>query len=136
MQQQLKRQKAICKSARIPCRQVKRLQAVKVIATTLGNPFNLSKILAFCKRNNLWMIEDNCDALGSNYTMPKDMAYALGHSNNSPGIEMRPNQVTRWTGTWGDMSTQSFYPPHHLTMGEGGAVNISGSIKLKRPGIL
>ena len=104
-----------------------------MVAHTLGNPFNLSKILEFCKKYNLWLIEDNCDALGCSYTMPKYMANTLGYFNDSPGIERTENQITRWTGTWGDISTQSFYPPHHITMGEGGAVNISGSLKLKRP---
>lgn len=67
-----------------------------MIAHTLGNPFNLRAVKAFCDNHNLWMIEDNCDALGSTY-------------------EGKP------TGTWGDIGTSSFYPPHHMTMGEGGA---------------
>ena len=68
-----------------------------MIAHTLGNPFNLRDVKEFCTKHNLWLIEDNCDALGSTY-------------------EGKP------TGTWGDMGTSSFYPPHHMTMGEGGAV--------------
>lgn len=72
-----------------------------MIAHTLGNPFNLKKVLEFCKKNNLWLIEDNCDALGSKY--------------NIDGEE-------KYTGTIGDIGTSSFYPPHHMTMGEGGAV--------------
>lgn len=68
-----------------------------MIAHTLGNPFNLSAVTDFCKKNNLWLIEDNCDALGSKYK-------------------------GKFTGTWGDVGTSSFYPPHHMTMGEGGAV--------------
>ena len=52
-------------------------------------------------------------------------------SDNSPGLDEGPDRVARWTGTWGDISTQSFYPPHHLTMGEGGAVNIVRDQKLK-----
>ena len=67
-----------------------------MIAHTLGNPFNIRAVKEFCTKHNLWLIEDNCDALGSTY-------------------EGRP------TGTWGDIGTSSFYPPHHMTMGEGGA---------------
>lgn len=72
-----------------------------MIAHTLGNPFNLKAVKDFCDRHNLWLIEDNCDALGSKYTIDGE---------------------TRFTGTWGDIGTSSFYPPHHMTMGEGGAV--------------
>ena len=72
-----------------------------MIAHTLGNPFNLEKIRNFCDENDLWLIEDNCDALGSKYTI---------------------NGQTKLTGTIGDIGTSSFYPPHHMTMGEGGAV--------------
>lgn len=72
-----------------------------MIAHTLGNPFDLSAVKAFCDRHQLWLIEDNCDALGSRYTLD--------------GTE-------RFTGTIGDLGTSSFYPPHHMTMGEGGAV--------------
>lgn len=67
-----------------------------MIAHTLGNPFNIEAVKSFCDKHNLWLIEDNCDALGSMY-------------------KGRP------TGTWGDIGTSSFYPPHHMTMGEGGA---------------
>ena len=105
-----------------------------MLAHTLGNPFDLSVVLDFCERNNLWLIEDNCDALGSSYSMPAQKAKKLGIFNTTPGIELKhSDSISRWTGTWGDLSTQSFYPPHHLTMGEGGALNISGSMKLKRP---
>lgn len=72
-----------------------------MIAHTLGNPFDLGKIKEFCNKHNLWLIEDNCDALGSTYTID--------------GKE-------KLTGTIGDIGTSSFYPPHHMTMGEGGAV--------------
>ncbi len=72
-----------------------------MVAHSLGNPFNIKVVKEFCDKNNLWLIEDNCDALGSTYTI---------------------NGETRLTGTWGDIGTSSFYPPHHLTMGEGGAV--------------
>ncbi len=72
-----------------------------MIAHTLGNPFDLSAVKAFCDKNNLWLVEDNCDALGTKYTI---------------------DGVTKYTGTWGDIGTSSFYPPHHMTMGEGGCV--------------
>lgn len=72
-----------------------------MIAHTLGNPFDLKKVKEFCDKNNLWLIEDNCDALGSKYLID--------------GKE-------KFSGTIGDIGTSSFYPPHHMTMGEGGAV--------------
>lgn len=72
-----------------------------MIAHTLGNPFNLCEVREFCKKNNLWLIEDNCDALGSEYHIDGEW---------------------KQTGTIGDIGTSSFYPPHHMTMGEGGAV--------------
>jgi CDP-6-deoxy-D-xylo-4-hexulose-3-dehydrase len=95
-----------------------------MMAHTLGNPFDLGTVLEFCRQHDLWLIEDNCDALGCTYSMPLARAQALGFKENSPGIPANGTQITRFTGTWGDLSTQSFYPPHHLTMGEGGAVNI------------
>ncbi|MBI2514258.1 MAG: lipopolysaccharide biosynthesis protein RfbH [Opitutae bacterium] len=95
-----------------------------MMAHTLGNPFDLGAVLEFCRRHDLWLIEDNCDALGSTYSLPRERAQALGFSENSPGLPSDGVHITRYTGTWGDLSTQSFYPPHHLTMGEGGAVNI------------
>ncbi len=72
-----------------------------MVAHTLGNPFDLSEISSICQEHNLWLIEDNCDALGSKYFM---------------------NGEWKYTGTIGDIGTSSFYPPHHMTMGEGGAV--------------
>lgn len=72
-----------------------------MIAHTLGNPFDLASVREFCYQHDLWLIEDNCDALGSKYTIDNE---------------------TRYTGTWGDIGTSSFYPPHHMTMGEGGCV--------------
>lgn len=78
----------------------KKTKAV-MLAHTLGNPFDLAAVRAFCEKHNLWLIEDNCDALGSEYTI---------------------NGETKYTGTWGDIGTSSFYPPHHMTMGEGGCV--------------
>ncbi len=95
-----------------------------MMAHTLGNPFDLGAVLEFCRAHDLWLIEDNCDALGCTYSMPIARAAALGFKENSPGIAADGTHITRYTGTWGDISTQSFYPPHHLTMGEGGAVNI------------
>jgi CDP-6-deoxy-D-xylo-4-hexulose-3-dehydrase len=68
-----------------------------MIAHTLGNPFNIRAVKEICNKYNLWLIEDNCDALGSLYE-------------------------DRFTGTWGDIGTSSFYPAHHITTGEGGAV--------------
>ena len=102
-----------------------------MMAHALGNPFDLSAVLSFCRKYNLWLIEDNCDALGCTYSMPRPLAESLGFTENSPGLDEGPDRVIRWTGTWGDVSTQSFYPPHHLTMGEGGAVNIVFDHKLK-----
>ena len=72
-----------------------------MIAHTLGNPFDLKTVKEFCDKNKLWLVEDNCDALGTKYTI---------------------NGVTKYTGTWGNIGTSSFYPPHHMTMGEGGCV--------------
>lgn len=72
-----------------------------MIAHTLGNPFDINAVRNFCTQHNLWLVEDNCDALGSEYTIGDE---------------------TRFTGTWGDIGTSSFYPPHHMTMGEGGCV--------------
>ena len=72
-----------------------------MVAHTLGNPFDLQAVATFCAQNKLWLIEDNCDALGSQYTI---------------------DGKTKYTGTIGDIGTSSFYPPHHMTMGEGGCV--------------
>ena len=102
-----------------------------MIASALGNPFDVASVLEFCRKHDLWLIEDNCDALGCTYSMPIERAKALGITENSPGIAENGTHITRYTGTWGDISTQSFYPPHHLTMGEGGAVNIVSRPPLK-----
>ncbi len=75
-----------------------------MIAHTLGNPFNLKAVKEFCDRHHLWLVEDNCDALGAQYTI---------------------NGTKYYTGTVGDIGTSSFYPPHHITMGEGGCVYTS-----------
>lgn len=81
-----------------------------MIAHTLGNPFDLKAVREFCNKHNLWLVEDNCDALGTQYTI---------------------DDVTKYTGTWGDIGTSSFYPPHHMTMGEGGCV-YTNNAKLHR----
>lgn len=115
-----------------------------MMAHALGNPFDLAKVLRFCKEHDLWLIEDNCDALGCTYSMPVRLAQELelkhllkaaesGHPwirIENTGVDSEP-VLTAPTGTWGDISTQSFYPPHHLTMGEGGAVNIVKQAALK-----
>lgn len=77
-----------------------------MVAHTLGNPFDLNKVMEFCTKHNLWLIEDNCDALGSKYLYKGEWKY---------------------TGTIGHIGTSSFYPPHHMTMGEGGAVYTNDS---------
>jgi CDP-6-deoxy-D-xylo-4-hexulose-3-dehydrase len=78
-----------------------------MIAHTLGNPFDLKAVSGFCDRYNLWLIEDNCDALGSQYFI---------------------EGTWKFTGTIGDIGTSSFYPPHHITMGEGGAVYTNNAL--------
>ena len=145
-----------------------------MLAHALGNPFDLSAVLAFCQRHDLWLIEDNCDALGCTYSLPLDEAKALGlehlikiaekgehpiirvnaetlkeESLDAEGLDEDDERgagdasfqhssatasqlyLTAPTGSFGDLSTQSFYPPHHLTMGEGGAVNIVRRVSLK-----
>lgn len=81
-----------------------------MIAHTLGNPFDLAAVKKFCDAHGLWLVEDNCDALGSEYTI---------------------DGVTYKTGTVGDIGTSSFYPPHHMTMGEGGAVYTNDALLAK-----
>ena len=81
-----------------------------MLAHTLGNPFDLKEVKDFCDKHNLWLIEDNCDALGSIYDIDGE---------------------DKFTGTIGDIGTSSFYPPHHMTMGEGGAV-YTNNAKLHR----
>ena len=102
-----------------------------VMAHALGNPFDLAQTLRFCRKYDLWLVEDNCDSLGSTYSMPRELAHELGFNDNSPGLDEGEDRIVRFTGAWGDISTQSFYPPHHLTMGEGGSVNIVNDIRLK-----
>ena len=72
-----------------------------MLAHTLGNPFDIKSVKEFCDKNNLWLIEDNCDALGTKYTIDNE---------------------TRFSGAWGDIGTSSFFPAHHMTTGEGGCV--------------
>lgn len=97
-------------SHNINCEQLEHALSAKtkavVLAHTLGNPFNLSIITEFCKKNNLWLIEDNCDAFGAKYNGMK-------------------------TGTFGNLATLSFYPAHHITMGEGGALIINDKRLIK-----
>jgi CDP-6-deoxy-D-xylo-4-hexulose-3-dehydrase len=134
-----------------------------MIAHALGNPFDVASVLEFCRKYDLWLIEDNCDALGCTYSMPLERAKKLGLDHliklaeanalqvegeslssssafgtststanlNSKVPFIRDGILTAYTGTFGDISTQSFYPPHHMTMGEGGAVNIVSRPPLK-----
>lgn len=96
------------------------------IAHTLGNPFDIASVLKFCRDKNLWLIEDNCDSLGSTYSMHKSDATLLGLSLASPNnLTPDTDYLTQYSGSFGDISTQSFYPPHHMTLGEGGCVNFS-----------
>lgn len=81
-----------------------------MIAHTLGNPFNLELVMKICEKHNLWLIEDNCDALGSKFCLQGEWKY---------------------TGTIGDIGTSSFYPPQHMTMGEGGAVYTNNPLLAK-----
>lgn len=83
-----------------------------MLAHTLGNPFDIARVKSFCDRHNLWLIEDNCDALGSKYRRLDDLM--IGSLAAPPSLQH--------TGTFGHIGTSSFYPPHHMTMGEGGAV--------------
>lgn len=114
-----------------------------MMAHTLGNPFNLGRIVEFCHQHELWLIEDNCDALGCTYTLPLAKAAQIGldhliklaRQGSNPRVVIEGNAgeetLSAPTGSFGDLSTQSFYPPHHLTMGEGGAVNVVRRGQLK-----
>ncbi|MDR1193749.1 MAG: lipopolysaccharide biosynthesis protein RfbH [Peptococcaceae bacterium] len=81
-----------------------------MLAHTLGNPFDIKAVKEFCEKYDLWLVEDNCDALGSEYTLAGE---------------------TKRTGTFGDIATSSFYPAHHITTGEGGAVYTSDPLLAK-----
>lgn len=98
-------------SYNIDCSQLEEALSPKtkaiMLAHTLGNPFDLKQVKEFCDRHSLWLVEDNCDALGSRYYMDERWNY---------------------TGTTGDIGTSSFYPPHHITTGEGGAVYTNNPI--------
>jgi CDP-6-deoxy-D-xylo-4-hexulose-3-dehydrase len=93
----------------LECSLTSKTKAV-IVAHTLGNPFNLEKVKEFCDKNGLWLIEDNCDSLGAKFYMDGEWKY---------------------TGTIGDIGTSSFYPPHHITMGEGGAVYTNSDLLFK-----
>jgi CDP-6-deoxy-D-xylo-4-hexulose-3-dehydrase len=97
-----------------------------MMAHTLGNPFDLRAVTDFCTRHALWLIEDNCDALGSEYFFPDSL-----DPSSPAGSPKAKRQKSSLTGTFGDMSTQSFYPAHHMTLGEGGAVNIPRDMSWK-----
>ena len=99
-----------------------------MMAHTLGNPFDLETITAFCAKHDLWLIEDNCDALGSTYTPSKEFT---PHPRSGAKAAAAGGRSAQLTGTFGDLSTQSFYPPHHLTLGEGGAVSVVREMRLK-----
>ncbi|MCL5260775.1 MAG: lipopolysaccharide biosynthesis protein RfbH [Gammaproteobacteria bacterium] len=94
----------------IDCNLLERALSAKtkliMVAHTLGNPCDLKALKAFCNKHQLWLIEDNCDALGSKY-------------------------AGKFTGTFGDIGTSSFYPPHHLTTGEGGAIYTNNPLLYK-----
>lgn len=110
-----------------------------MMAHALGNPFELVTVLEFCQKYDLWLVEDNCDALGCTYSLPVEKAESLGldhllkiaKKGEHAIIRIEDGMLTAPTGSFGDISTQSFYPPHHLTMGEGGAVNIVRKPPLK-----
>ncbi|MGO9016298.1 MAG: lipopolysaccharide biosynthesis protein RfbH [Dissulfurispiraceae bacterium] len=105
-----------------------------MVAHTLGNPFDIRTVKTFCDKHNLWLIEDNCDALGSKYrrwevekvrSCEREKAGPTSQLHNFP-----PSELYGYTGTFGHIGTSSFYPPHHMTMGEGGAV-YTNDIQLK-----
>lgn len=111
-----------------------------MVAHTLGNPFNIKEVKQFCDEHSLWLIEDNCDALGSKYLAEStwtldtrnwtlstgnwklETSHSKLETGHSPLDTRNWKLETKYTGTFGDIGTSSFYPPHHITMGEGGAV--------------
>ncbi len=120
-----------------------------MLAHTLGNPFDIQTVKTFCDKHDLWLIEDNCDALGSKYRTSESENRRIGESEqktkgkigepvnrckglfpDSP-IPRFPDSAFQYTGTFGHIGTSSFYPPHHITMGEGGAV-YTNDIQLKK----
>ena len=120
-----------------------------MLAHTLGNPFDIQTVKDFCDRHDLWLIEDNCDALGSSYALEEDEKMGRCEDVNNPHPPTHPHNLTtsvsshtlttsqplnfrfRYTGSYGDIATSSFYPPHHMTMGEGGAVYTSNKLLKK-----
>ncbi|MFA6433328.1 MAG: lipopolysaccharide biosynthesis protein RfbH [Elusimicrobiales bacterium] len=108
----------------------KKTKAV-MAAHTLGNPFDLKAVKSFCEKHNLWLIEDNCDALGSKYRRLE--GWKVGGLEEGIPLSGRSSnpRSSQYTGTFGDIGTSSFYPPHHMTMGEGGAV-YTNNPQLKR----
>jgi CDP-6-deoxy-D-xylo-4-hexulose-3-dehydrase len=125
-----------------------------MVAHTLGNPFDIAAVKTFCDRHNLWLIEDNCDALGSRYVRedawkiggsdaqmlgglatPQSLEASNSHDSNGlakpPSLQASNALNAQYTGTFGHIGTSSFYPPHHMTMGEGGAV-YTNHTELKR----
>lgn len=106
-----------------------------VLAHTLGNPYDLAAVTAFCARHNLWLVEDCCDALGARYTLPEAAAVWLPHAptpdDSSLWCRGTDADRTRHVGCFGHLATLSFYPAHHITMGEGGAV-LTDNGRLKR----
>jgi len=92
-----------------------------MLAHTLGNPFDIQAVKTFCQKHNLWLIEDNCDALGSTYTLTSDIRPPCPVEPGSPSGGST-GVTSGLCGSFGDIGTSSFYPPHHMTMGEGGAV--------------
>jgi len=122
----------------IDCSQLKAALSDKtkavMIAHTLGNPFDIHTVKDFCDKHNLWLIEDNCDALGSRYRGWKGEKVGTGEGGKGRRGEEDKEVICeewRYTGTFGDIATSSFYPPHHMTMGEGGAV-YTNDAQLKR----
>ena len=130
----------------IDCTQLEKAISSKtkavMLAHTLGNPFDIKRVKEFCDINKLWLIEDNCDALGSRYRSLDrlESLESLDGLNRLTGLA-KPSQLPsslnsstspstpnfQYTGTFGDLSTCSFYPPHHMTMGEGGAVIVNNN---------
>ena len=97
-----------------------------VLAHTLGNPYDLAAVTAFCARHNLWLIEDCCDALGACYTLAADAEVWLPRTPTTGDATLWQRGTdadrARHVGRFGHLATLSFYPAHHITMGEGGAV--------------
>lgn len=102
-----------------------------MVAHTLGNPFDIAAVKAFCDKHGLWLIEDNCDALGSRYRMPFNSSTPQLLNDGSSAPQLSTFNDFQFTGTFGHIGTSSFYPPHHMTMGEGGAV-YTNHVELKR----